>query len=298
MPEMNIPQRLRFTICWLALLALPYGLAADESTEPKPVAPGYQPLLELELAGHKAALILPEDASAFPGPIPLVVFSGGAGSGGYRPQNAIILAQAFSEMPLQPAILTSRYRHHISPGADGGVGLLEAVDAAAEQFGTSRGFFLTGSSRGAQFTHRFVFHAAPQRVFAAATCNAGGYSLPQGGTLGRQASHKVGDPRPDNRRDWSHEDWAAHLQPALPEARTVPFLVLCTTGDTSRLPIAIEFAQHLKEQGWEHLETSFDIPGGHSFRAGPAERVAQFFTEMIIRAMNEDDDEEGEEEDE
>ncbi len=52
MPELNIPQRLRFKICWLVLLALPYALTAEENTEPKPVAPGYRPLLELELAGH------------------------------------------------------------------------------------------------------------------------------------------------------------------------------------------------------------------------------------------------------
>lgn len=158
----------------------------------------------------------------FPNEIPLVVFSAGAGSQGMDTRNRIhMLARAFAERDIRPAILTTRYANHISPGADKGVQLIEAIDAAAEQYNTSRRFFLTGFSRGGQFTQRFVFHAAPERVFAAVPCNPGSWTMPQGGNLHRSDNehgmdtHPLGTPMPDDAEGWSEAQWDASLQPAL-----------------------------------------------------------------------------------
>jgi dienelactone hydrolase len=234
----------------------------------------YQPPIEAQFAGHEGQVRLPEGAAPAEG-WPLLIFSGGAGSRGLSPRRLPLLAAAFQELGVPVGLFTVATRNHLSPGADGGAPLLEAVDALAEAHPVQRNFYLAGFSRGGQFTHRFVFHAAPERVLGAAPCNPGTWTLPTGGTHGQHGSNERGTPMPPDAGGWNETMWRASLEPAKPEARQVPFLILCTTGDQSRLPPAMKFAEIMKREGFS-VETSFDLPGGHGFGERSAKRVAQF----------------------
>ena len=243
----------------------------------------YQAPIEKSVAGYDGYLLLPEGEAPEEG-WPVVVFSGGAGSRGLSPRRGPILAEAFQEKEYPVAIFTVATRNHLSPGADGGEPLLAAVDALAEEYPVQRDFYLAGFSRGGQYAHRFVFHAAPERVLGVAPCNPGTWTLPTGGTHGQHGANERGTPMPPDAGGWNERMWDASLEPAKPEARQVPFLVLCTRGDANRLPSAKIFAEAMKEEGFI-VETSFDLPGGHSFGKASAQRVAEF---IVLLEKNRD----------
>lgn len=165
--------------------------------------------------------------------------------------NAIIISPNFS----QTDILASRF-----PSLGEGK-FLEAVLAnARKQYALYPKIFLTGYSRGGQFTHRFAL-AHPERVQAVATFAAGTWTTPNGRLLieqyGETTNPKAFLTNPAN-SSLAPERLSDLFNPrvasvagntAHPNAKQVPFLVMCGSLDT-RHNIARFFAWHLKREGY------------------------------------------------
>lgn len=244
--------------------------------------PGYRQGREFTVDGNRVWLCLPESS---PEPIPLVVWSGGAGSRGYDTRAATLLVEAFSKGDFHPAVMTAEYGNHISPAADGGAGLLAAVDYASENYKTSRRIMLAGFSRGGQFTHRFVLHAAPDRVLAAVPCNPGAWTLPEGGALVRNRKTKemgtlpAEAKRTGDEKAYTDDAWKASLAPGVQAASSVPFLVICTRDDTTRLPLAKAWVKASTAAGYT-VQSDFSIKGGHRVTGELIARVVDFLTNI------------------
>lgn len=152
------------------------------------------------------------------------------------------------------------------PALGEGKFLQAVLEDLRRQYQLEPKILLTGYSRGGQFSHRFAF-AHPELVEAVAPFAAGTWTTPDG-TLLVEALGEVEAPGPflsdpENaslaperlKEIFSPRVAQAAGIPALPEARSIPFLVMCGSLDT-RFDIAQCFAKDLEAAGY-HIETEW-----------------------------------------
>ena len=177
------------------------------------------------------------------------------------------------------------------PSLRDGEYLLVILDEVAEQYRVHPKVFITGFSRGAQFTHRFAY-AHPDRVAAAAPCASGTWTTPEGHLL-IEGVGEVADPRsflsePSNVEKaperlaslFTDRVASAAGLPAAANANAVPFLVMCGSLDT-RFEIAQRYAELLRAAEF-YVETEWPrTPHGGK----GDERYAEEFKKYPRRAI-------------
>jgi pimeloyl-ACP methyl ester carboxylesterase len=196
---------------------------------------------------------------------PLVVVHG-AGQHGRIPFPNAALARFVAESDLEaivisPSFSNDDYNASRFPSLGEGEFLEEVLKDVRKDHAVRPKMLLTGYSRGGQFSHRYAL-AHPDRVAAVAPVAPGTWTTPDGRFLVQEIG-EVRDVRafltdttnasrvPANLRDLFGARVAAVAEErAVPNARDVPFLIMCGTLDP-RLPIAREFARTLQALGYQ-----------------------------------------------
>jgi poly(3-hydroxybutyrate) depolymerase len=190
----------------------------------------------------------------------------GAGDDGRCPFPNRAMARFVTESGLDAIVISPSFSNDDNnasrfPGLGEGEFLDEVLKDVRGRYTLRPRIFLTGYSRGGQFSHRYAL-AHPERVAAVAALASGTWTTPDGRFLIEKLG-EITDVRafladstnalrvPDNLRDLFQERVAPVAQiKAATGARNVPFLVMCGTLDP-RLPIAQEFARSLQSLGYE-----------------------------------------------
>jgi len=171
--------------------------------------------------------------------------------------DAIVVSPSFSNKDSQ----ASRF-----PALGEGNFLLTVLEDAHRQYQLQTKILLTGYSRGGQFSHRFAFNH-PELVEAVAPFAAGTWTTPDGRllieTLGEvdTPSSFLSNPEnaslaPERLKDLFRPRVAEVAGiPARPQAKCIPFLVMCGSLDT-RFEIAQLFVRSLKVAGYR-VETEW-----------------------------------------
>ena len=190
----------------------------------------------------------------------------GAGNDGRTPFPNRAMARFVTESGLDaivisPSFSNDDYNASRFPGLGEGEFLDEILKEVRSAYALRPRIFLTGYSRGGQFSHRYAL-AHPERVAAVAPLASGTWTTPDGRFL-VEGLGEITDVRafladstnasrvPDNLRDLFEARVAAVAQvKAVTGARNVPYLVMCGTLDR-RLPIAQEFVRSLQSLGYQ-----------------------------------------------
>jgi poly(3-hydroxybutyrate) depolymerase len=190
----------------------------------------------------------------------------GAGDDGRTPFPNRAMARFVTESGLDaivisPSFSNDDYNASRFPDLGEGEFLDEVLKEVRSRYALRPRIFLTGYSRGGQFSHRYAL-AHPERVAAVAPLASGTWTTPDGRFL-VEGLGEITDVRafladstnvsrvPDNLRDLFQTRVAPVAQvKAATGARNVPYLVMCGTLDP-RLPIAQEFARSLQSLGYE-----------------------------------------------
>lgn len=151
------------------------------------------------------------------------------------------------------------------------------IDDAKAKYAIHPAIFVTGSSRGGQFAHRFVL-SDPEGIMACAPLSAGSWTTPDGrfinfvlgpvddpAALG--AGEAPGDIPESQKTLFDPRVAEVAAQPAHPDAQRVPFLVMCGTLD-ARFDTAKQFAASLVLAGYE-VQTRWPQTA-HGYRNDPA----------------------------
>ena len=196
---------------------------------------------------------------------PLVTVHGGGGNGSTHflakdirsvvdemDLDAIVVSPSFSNEDMQ----SSRF-----PALGEGAFLQAILEDLHAQYKLHPKILLTGYSRGGQFSHRFAY-SYPALVKAVAPFAAGTWTTPDGKLL-IETFGMVDIPdkflsNPDNvhrvpeRLNTLFTPRVAGVAgiPALPQARDIPFLIMCGSLDT-RFEIARHYAKSLETQGYK-----------------------------------------------
>jgi len=195
----------------------------------------------------------------------LVVVHGAGDDGRARfPNRAMarfVTESGLDAIVISPSFSNDDYNASRFPGLGEGEFLDEVLNDVRSRYALKPRIFLTGYSRGGQFSHRYAL-AHPERVAAVAPLASGTWTTPDGRFL-VEGLGEITDVRafladstnasrvPDNLRDLFQARVAPVAQvKAAPGARNVPYLVMCGTLDP-RLPIAQEFARSLQSLGYE-----------------------------------------------
>jgi poly(3-hydroxybutyrate) depolymerase len=196
---------------------------------------------------------------------PLVVVHGGGEDGRQRFPN-VAMARFVAESGLDAIVISPSFRNddfNASRFPDLGEGefLADVLKDVRREYALRAKIFLTGYSRGGQFSHRFAL-AHPEQVAAVAPMASGTWTTPDGRFLVEELG-EMRDARafladttnaskvPERLRDLFQTRVAAVAEnKAAASAKEVPFLVMCGTLDP-RLPIAQEFARSLQSLGYQ-----------------------------------------------
>ena len=196
---------------------------------------------------------------------PLVAVHGGRGNGRNpflaRGVHRAADALGLDAIVVSPSFSNTDFQASRFPALGEGKFLLAVLDDLRRHYRLQVKILLTGYSRGGQFSHRFAF-AQPALVQAVAPFAAGTWTTPDGKLL-IEALGEIDKPRaflsdPEN----------ASLVPtrlqsivvprvaqvagilAKPQAKDIPFLVMCGTLDT-RFDTAQRFAKTMKAAGYD-----------------------------------------------
>ena len=148
----------------------------------------------------------------------------------------------------------------------GGISFLNAIlEQAQRDYNLHPRILLTGYSRGGQFSHRYaLWH--PETVEACAPCSSGAWTTPDG----RLLVSPIGEIDPKSflaesenadkitpSVSYIFDSRIANVAttPAKPDAKRIPFLVMCGTED-ERYETAQTFAESLKSAGF-HFKTAW-----------------------------------------
>lgn len=190
----------------------------------------------------------------------------GAGEDGRTPFPNRAMARFITESGLDAIVISPSFSNDdYNASRFPGLGEGEFLDAVLKEvrsgYTLRPRIFLTGYSRGGQFSHRYAL-AHPERVAAVAPLASGTWTTPDGRFL-VEGLGEITDVRafladstnvsrvPDNLRDLFQARVAPVAQSkAATSARNVPYLVMCGTLDP-RLPIAQEFARSLQSLGYQ-----------------------------------------------
>ena len=190
----------------------------------------------------------------------------GAGEDGRTPFPNRAMARFVTEAGLDaiiisPSFSNDDYNASRFPSLGEGEFLDEVLKEARSVYALRPRIFLTGYSRGGQFSHRYAL-AHPERVAAVAPIASGTWTTPDGRFL-LEGLGEITDVRafladstnasrlPENLRDLFQPRVVPVAQSkAATDARNVPYLVMCGTLDP-RLPIAQEFARSLQSLGYQ-----------------------------------------------
>lgn len=195
----------------------------------------------------------------------LITVHGGGGNGrSHFLCNGI--RKAASELELEaivvsPSFSNSDFQASRFPALGEGEFLQAVVQDLRLTYSLKPKIFLSGYSRGGQFSHRFAFDH-PELVEAVAPFASGTWTTPDGALL-IESFGKVADPasfltNPENRNKVTerlHDIFSDRVARVAgkrprPDSQDIPFLVMCGTLDT-RYEIAQEFAQSLLEAGYQ-----------------------------------------------